>query len=253
MKTEQTLPLAKLTPDATISQIISADREAGKLLASIGLSPEAHEQETLRSICQQKQWSEVEVLEWVKKNSITDNADVLRGYEEEPDFGADLEKWINFMEKTFIHPNLEILDELKDNFPRVLQVHGNQYPWLKHVKWHFSNFDESLSLYYEFERKKFYPLAERLENSKKKHVNHGIIQKLKKSIKIIGQDQGRLNYIMNTIRQKTENFEVPAEACSTLRIQYENFERFFSNVVRQFNYESEKIIPLVKQRLHQSA
>lgn len=253
MKTEQTLSLAKLTPDATISQIISADREAGNLLASIGLSPEAHEQETLRSICQQKQWSEVEVLEWVKKNSVSDAPEVFsEDRREEEDLGADLGKWFGFMERSFIQPNLKILGELKGDFPRVLKVHGNQYPWLKHVKWHFSNFDESLGLYYAFERKKFYPLAERLQNGKKRQLNHGIIQKLRKSVEIIGRDQQRLNYFMDTIREKTGGFEVPDNACATLRIQYENFESLFARIVKQFNYEAEKIIPLVEREINQN-
>jgi hypothetical protein len=65
MKSSQSL--TNLTTGATIDQIIKSDPKAGVLLTSIGLSTEAHENETLRSICKQRQWSEVEIMGWVKK------------------------------------------------------------------------------------------------------------------------------------------------------------------------------------------
>lgn len=64
MKSEKTL--TRLTPEATINKIISADQHAAELLASIGMNPEQHESQTLRSVCQQRQWNEEELLKWIK-------------------------------------------------------------------------------------------------------------------------------------------------------------------------------------------
>lgn len=63
----------QLTPGAMLSHIISVHHEAAELLASIGLKPSTQKDQTLRSVCQQRQWSKVEVLDWVKK--YTNGAD----------------------------------------------------------------------------------------------------------------------------------------------------------------------------------
>lgn len=66
IKTDSTIQ--KLTPEATLDQIISANSNAPHLLQSIGLDPSGQADKTLRQVCLEKQWNEVEMLEWIKKN-----------------------------------------------------------------------------------------------------------------------------------------------------------------------------------------
>lgn len=244
METDQYL--AEITPEATISQIIAADKRAGELLASIGLSLSKHENETLRSVCQQRQWSEAEVLKWVKKHSASvNNKTTDKGNNQVPDKNSSLTEWVEFLEETFLYPNLALVEELEQNFPRIRKIHGNQYPWLKTMQWHFNKFKEVLRMYYEFERKKFFPLVRRLSNSNS-NINHGTVQNLQKSFTIIQQDQQRLQRLMKTTRKKGNQFEHPVGACSTLRIQNENFLNLFSELNKQFGTESEQLIPQIK-------
>ncbi len=247
MKTDQSLN--ELTPDATISQIITADKQAGELLASIGLSLSKHENDTLRSVCKQRQWSEKEVLEWVKKHSSSVKNGTASNTESKSDNGPALKEWTEHLEETFIRSNLSLLNEVNKSFPRVQKVHGNQYPWLKNMQYHFNNFEEALTLYYNFERSKVFPLANRIKNGRKGSVNHGAIQKLQKSFAIIEEDQNRLQRLMKTIRQKGKQFENPDSACSTLRIQNENFKALFSNLDKQFETENKQFIPRVKEEI----
>ncbi len=135
MNTDQSL--ATITPDATISQITAADKQAAELLASIGLSLAKHKNETLRSVCQQRQWSETEVLKWVKKHTDPVNEDTSNKSEQLPGDGTNLSEWIEHLKEAFIHPNLALLSELEKSFPRVHKIHGNQYTWLKDIEWHF--------------------------------------------------------------------------------------------------------------------
>lgn len=249
MKTNQSLK--NLTPDATLSQIKSADGKAAELLASIGLEPSNHKNETLRSVCQQRKWSEVEVLKWIKKHSPPANNDASKnGMEPISNEESSLKEWTEHLEETFINPNLSLLKERDENFPRIHKIHGNQYPWLKNMEWHFNQFEETLSMYYEFERKKFFPLINRLENVKKGDINHGTIQKLQKSFAVIEKDQDRLQRLMADIREKGNEFENPPNACSTLRIQNENFNILFSRLEEQLKTENDQLIPRVKEEMN---
>lgn len=242
--------LEKLTPDATIGQIVATNNEAGKLLASIGLAPKSHEDETLRSVCQQRKWSEAEVLEWVKKHSSNTNGATLEKDEEAiPGEASSLTMWTEYLKKTFILPNLTLLGELEDSFPRIHKIHGNQYPRLKYTEGHFSTFIEVLTFYYEFEKEKFFPLVDRLDNFQKRAVNHGTVQKLQKSFDVLEKDRNRLEDLMTTIRKKTKNFQNPGFACSTLRIQNENFKILFQKLEKQFQVEREQFIQRVKDEI----
>ncbi len=248
MDTNQSL--SELTPEATISQIIEANDQAGQLLASIGLSVSEHKTETLRSVCQQRKWSEAEVLQWVKKQILSTNGKSESQIPHtSPDTNDSLTKWTQYLEEELISPNLSILDELKNSVPRIHKIHGNQYPWLKNMQWHFKEFDEMLGMYYQFERKKLFPLVSRFSNEKNSSVNHGIVQKLEKSFGIIERDQDRLMQQMATIREKGNQFENPANACSTLRIQNKNFRILFSNLKDQFDIEYHRFIPRIKKEL----
>jgi len=248
MDTDQSL--SRLTPEATISEIINADSEAGELLASIGLSLSKLKKDTLRSVCQQRKWSEVEVLQWLKKHSSTTNGEAPgTNTDSVPDEDASLTKWTSYLEESLIQSNRSLLLELDENFPRIQKIHGNQYPWLKTMRWNFDKFSEALDMYYSFEREKFFPLIERLNNNSNKNLNHGTIQKLKKSFEIVEQDQRRLQQSMQTIRKKGNQFENPGNACSTLRIQNENFKILFTQLEEQFDVEQDHLLPRTKETL----
>lgn len=117
------------------------------------------------------------------------------------------------------------------------------------MEWHFNRFEETLGMYYSFERKKFLPLIDRLATNKKISINHGDVQKLEKSFNILIQDQERLQQQMTTIWEKGNNFNNPPNACSTLRIQNKNLTVLFSKLRKQFKIESEHLIPQAKEEL----
>ncbi|MDZ7683496.1 MAG: hypothetical protein U5J63_17740 [Fodinibius sp.] len=250
---ESSQSLSKLTPDATIEQIVAANNKAGELLASIGLPVSDHENETLRSVCQQQQWSETEVLNWVKKHSRNTNDETANNSTQlsSPD-SADLAEWTSYLHEHFISVNQPLLEELEASFPRVHKVHGNQYPWLKNMCWHFNKFSEALGMYYAFEIDKFFPLVEQIDTSETKSLNHGVVQKVEKSFSIIERDQDRLKRQINIMRDKGKDFENPHNACSTLRIQNENLLTLCSQLETQFELESDQLIPGIKKQLKET-
>lgn len=247
MKTNQSL--AKLTPDATLSQIISADQKAGELLSSIGLEPSDHKEETLRSVCRQRQWSEVEVLQWVKQNRISGNGDPeAKEAPEPPDFGKNLSRWCTYIEDTFHKNILKLLGEIGSDFPRIHQVHGNQYIWLKSMQWYLDSFDDRLQFYIYFESRKFFPLVRALDSSKQ-GILDGTLQKLNRGLEIICEDQKELLKLMHTLETKGRRFENPPLACSTLRILNYNLKTLCSKLKKQFEIEREKVLPMIKQKI----
>lgn len=240
----------ELTPEATIQQIIDTHREAEGLLSSIGLQPSQHSEETLRLVCQQRTWSEVEVLEWIKKHSSTTDGEALNNSEGVvPDKDAPLTKWTTYLEESFIRPIRSLLEEIDGNFPRIRKIHGNQYLWLKTMKWSYDKFREALSMYYTFEQEKFFPLIKQLKNNSNNNLNHGTIQKLERSFDVIERDQRRLRNLMKNVQEKGNKFENPGNSCSTFRIQNENFKILFSQLENQFEVEEDQLLARIKEEI----
>ncbi len=241
--------LTNLTTGATINQIIKSDPKAGDLLTSIGLPAKDHENETLRSICKQRQWSEVEIMGWVKRHCLPKNSSDSQANDSRvTNHNRNFTSLTKYLHSSFIIPNLTLLKEINNDWPRVHALHGNQYPWLKNVNWHFDIFSQALKMYSEFEEKKFYPLVRELDNQEGE-VLDGTIQKLKRSLQIITEDQRRLIDLMNTIRQKGNELKNPGEACSTLRILNQNFKMLFEHLEKQFEIEERDLNTLVKDKL----
>lgn len=247
MKTNQSL--AKLTPDTTLSHLLSIEPEAARMLASIGLEASEHKGETLRAVCKQRQWSEVEVLQWIKKNRVINN-DNSEGKDasEQPDFGKNLPRWCSYVKDICHKKILQLLGEISNDFPRVHQVHGNQYLWLKNMQWYIETFEDKLQFYIYFESKKLFPLVHKLDGSTKDLLD-GTIQKLNKGLEIIREDQNEMLKLMKTLEEKGRGFENPPLACSTLRILNYNLKTLCSMLKKEFKIEQEFVVPLIKQKL----
>lgn len=240
--------LKGITPDATIAQIINAEKNAEKLLASIGLSPKNHQSETLRSVCQQKKWSEVEVLKWLKKNQNNGEQKLKNEEEQQPAFADNISMWCNYIEKHFLTKNKELLDEITGDFPRVHKVHGNQYEWLKNMRWYLENLEEKLNYYFYFQRQKLFPLLGELENSRRE-ILHGTLTMIKNGIAIIEEDHNEILDLIDAIESKRQGVNNQENDCSTLRILNYNLKTLFAALRKQIEIERENLIPLVKQKI----
>lgn len=246
MQSDQSLN--QLTTSATIGQILSAFEPAAGLLKSIGLDPSHYQGQTLRSVCQQRQWSEEEVLQWLKNQALPQNGSLEEDHPKGPTIEDELTEWCDYLEKTYYRPAFDLLESIDEKFPRVKKIHGNQYLWLKTMQWHFEQFDEALRLYLNFVNQKFFPLVRKIDEVKKQ-VLDGTVRNLKHSQDIIEQDQHRLRERMNMIREKGHGFHNPEGACSTFRILNYQFRQLDSQLEEQFEVERKQFLPLVWQRL----
>ena len=247
MESEQSLD--QLTTSATISQILSAFEPAAGLLKSIGLDPVNYPEQSLRSVCQQRQWSEDEVLQWLKKQAPSQNGKPEeQDQQKEPDCGNNLTEWCNYLAERYHHPLLELLPAIEKRFPRVKKVHENQYPWLKSVQWRFKKLDDDLRLYLKFQQGKLFPLARKVDQRKKQMLD-GTARKLERSLRIIEKDQHRLRQAMDTIREKGKDFRNPEDACSTFRILNQQLIQLEDHLREQFKAEEDYIMPLVRQKI----
>lgn len=238
--------LNNLTPEATINQIISSDQNVVKLLNSIGMKPEQYQDQTLRSVCQQRQWNEEELLHWIKKNQT--EQEFVRNVPKNPNLHEDLSEWCRWLSGSVQPCILELLADISRDLPRVQLVHGNQYTCLKNIEWHFNNMNDQLNLYLSLERETLFPLANEL-NDRKESILYGKVRDLKRSLEILEADRPKIQKELDKIRVFSDDFKHPASACSTLRIMNKNLADLSTQLMRYFSIEQEQLFPLIKEQL----
>lgn len=239
--------LRNLTPETTIDQIISADKNTGNLLTSIGMKPELYPNQTLRSVCQQHKWNEEELLTWIMKNQ--DNQECIKNESQNPNFGEDVAKWCSWLSKSIQPCIRELLSDIENDLPRVQLVHGNQYTWLKDIEWHFHKLNERLNRYFFLEEETLYPLAIEL-NNRRESILYGKVKDLIRSLEILESDHPKILNEINKIEEFSDGFRHPAGACSTLRIMNKNLADLSAQLKRYFSIEHEQLFPLIKGQLH---
>jgi len=241
--------LQKLNPDATIREIISVNKHAGQLLASIGLSAEDHQNETLRSVCQQRQWSEVEVLKWLRKNEqLLQGAGEDNAKGNQKDFSDNLDEWCSYMENHYLDKTSILLNEIDKKFLRVYQVHATQYPWLSDISWYMDSLQEKLDYYLKFLQERFYPLLRELESSEQELLD-GSRSSIVNGLSIVREDQEKILGVIVDIRQKGNRLESPEGSCSTLRIFNRDLKELFKTVEKQIEIYRNNILPIVEQKM----
>lgn len=246
MKDDKTMQ--SLTPEATFSQIVSADRKAATLLASIGLDPSEHGDRTLRSVCRQRQWDEEELLRWIREyRPGHDGESGVSKNSRRKLLEDDISHWCEYLERHFHDPGRKLLADIGEYYRRARTVSGNDR--LEKMEEPLGRFREALRLYYRFKEQKLNPLATLLQEQSNRKMLDGNISKLKRSLQIIAHDQKRMNDLMDKLKRKGRNFESPPDSCSALHILNRRFKKLYTKLSTQFRLEKEELIPRIQTQL----
>lgn len=244
MKTKELSPA--LTPEATLQQITTVSQPAMELLTSIGLNVSGHYDKTLRQVCTERKWSEVEVLDWIKKHDQSEKK------APEPALKNTSDKSISELCDLLVHENhsffTNAVSVIEDNYSRISKVHGSQYLWLKEAEWHVHLLVDKLSLYLKFEYRKFFPLAKQLQ-VKQEQILDGDVQSLKRSVKLIKEDHDRLMDIMHSIRTIKGSLQFDESACSSFRILCKQLNDLFECLDNHIRIEKHELLPKIRLQL----
>lgn len=250
MKTNSPAPPQKLTPESTLQQITSFHSNAPLLLQSIGFDLHGNETKTLRQVCSEKQWNEVELLEWIKKNPPSvqkkNNGITYKKKTRQP--GTTYSEICSYLTEETLSKIKDLTKQIRSEYPRVAKVHGIQYPWLNSIKWHVNQLLNNLQYFINFESKTFYPLAVELQKQGERMLD-GSAQNLKKSLKVIKHDHQGIEESIERIKEISRDFHYDESACSTLRILCSRLETLCRTIDEHLQIEQTKLLPKIEKKL----
>ena len=123
---------------------------------------------------------------------------------------------------------------------KVAQVHGERHPENVTIFHAFVGLAHELLDHLEAEEQSVFPLIKRIHALKKDGlpIDSELLDKLKAELDSMESDHEQAGEAMAGIRESSNNFTPPPEACTTYRILYQNLAGFEENLHKHVHLEN---------------
>jgi iron-sulfur cluster repair di-iron protein len=227
----------------TIADFLQEEKRGSRLLQVLGIPAQGNEHKTLMEVCTTQKRNEDEVIKEIERLKKGAEFDYPEGI-----FSWSPELVIRYLEEEHHDYTSSLIRDAEDYGERAWDVHGTQYPELNQVKWYVQKLKEKLEMHLKFEEQKFFPKLLRFFEMNGE-TKDGTVQSLKKQADIIENDQEEIEYFVGRIRELTNNFTPPKEACTTFRLLYFTLQELDEDLEKHHFLEEQYVLSKLKMKL----
>lgn len=227
----------------TIADFLQDEKRGSELLQVLGIPARGNEHKTLMEVCTAGQRNESEVLKEIERLKKGADFDYPEGI-----FSWSPELVIRYLEEEHHDYTSSLIRDAEDYGERAWDVHGTQYPELNQVKWYVQKLKKKLEMHLNFEEQKFFPKVLKFFEVNGE-TKDGTVQSLKKQAEIIEKDQEEIEYLVGRMRELTDNFTPPQEACTTFRLLYFTLQKLDEDLEKHHFLEEQYVLLKLKTKL----
>lgn len=132
------------------------------------------------------------------------------------------------------------IEEISVYAQKVATVHGERHPENVEIYQTFVNLSHEMLSHMEDEEKIVFPMIKSISTKRKmgKSVGSNEVNELKKQLQLMEEDHDGAGNLMALIRQQSNNFTPPVDACATYRILYQNLRGFEEDLHKHVHLEN---------------
>ena len=147
---------------------------------------------------------------------------------------------INYIENTHHRFVRSKINEIGAYAQKVAQVHGERHPWNITIFHDFVNLSRELLDHLEAEEKTVFPLIKQLAELREngQTVDKELVLSLRTELEKMFADHDGAGEIIAKIRETSNDFTPPADACTTYRILYQNLAGFEEDLHKHVHLEN---------------
>jgi regulator of cell morphogenesis and NO signaling len=224
----------------TIAQIVTDHYQTARVFENYGLDFCCRGKRPLAAACQEKDIAVEHVLDDLYKLLKTDDT--------RSDFNTmSLTELAEYIVR--VHHNY-VKQQMPQIFNYVLRVaskHGDRYPFMSQVHALFNELTAELTEHMEKEEKILFPRIKLLELNAAEHPDGHYLQA---PIQLMEQEHDHAGTIMLKIRELTNNYAAPEQACTTFRLALESLKAFEQDLHQHVHLENNILFP---KAIHLSA
>ena len=217
----------------TVSDIVCSNYHAAGVFREYGIDFCCGGDFTLREACERKGISTEEVsgklLDALEKREASD--------EQFQDWSPGL--LIDYIESRHHRFVRQKVYEIADYAKKVAHDHGQRHPWNITIYQDFLELSEDMLDHLEEEEKKVFPLIRKIEEMSNKGaaIDADTVKKLHDGLELLHEDHEGAGNLMASIRQASNGFTPPDDACTKYRILYKNLAGFEEDLHKHVHLE----------------
>lgn len=225
--------------EETIGEIVTQDYRKAQVFKSFGIDFCCGGKKTIAEVCEKNGMDAAEVraaLELVKTDSKTSENDYLKW-----DIGF-LTDYIIHTHHQYVKENTPFIIELAD---KVAKVHGSQHPEALKVAQLFNQVGADLMSHMNKEEKILFPFIKELAEVQRHggSVPASAFGKVSNPIRMMEFEHELAGEALHTIREITNNFTLPPEACNSYNILYKKLDEYENDLHRHVHLENNLLFP----------
>ncbi|HWQ82621.1 MAG TPA: iron-sulfur cluster repair di-iron protein [Ignavibacteria bacterium] len=227
------------TKNNTLSEIVRQDFRASRVFEKHGLDFCCNGKRALEAACAEKGLDTETILTELKEEMKSDNAP------DEKFEGMELDELVNHIvtrHHGYIKGILPLLNKFSD---KVLNAHGKNHPELARVSELYHQVEAELTSHMFKEENMLFPFIVRMSEIKK---NGGKLTSIpfgsvRNPISQMEAEHDNAGGAFHEMREITDNFRVPGDACNTFKSYYEELNNFEMDLHKHIHLENNILHP----------
>jgi regulator of cell morphogenesis and NO signaling len=217
----------------TISQIVTDHHQTAPVFEKYGIDFCCKGKRPLIDACAEKQLNKEQVVLELE-NAITTGKAIT-------DFNkmslAALADYIVQVHHSYVKFNMP---QIYQYVGKVASKHGDRYPFMKEVFTLFSEIQDELSQHMMKEERILFPRIKQLETE---GATGSTLEFFQGPIDVMEAEHDRAGTIMQKIRELTNNYTPPADACTTFRLSLSSLQAFEADLHQHVHLENYILFP----------
>ena len=131
-------------------------------------------------------------------------------------------------------------DEISAYAQKVAAVHGERHPENIQILYKFNDLTQEMMVHLQAEEETVFPLITSVSQKRKRgeEITLQEINKLKNQLELMVADHDGAGQLMNEIRDLSNQYNAPQDACATYQILYKNLEGFEQDLHKHVHLEN---------------
>lgn len=223
----------------TIGEIVTKDYRKAQVFKRYGIDFCCGGKKTIAEVCEKKGIETAELekeLEGISEEPYSSENDYLKW---------DLKFLVDYIINThhqYVKDNTAFIKELAD---KVARVHGDQHPEAIRVADIFGQVANDLLLHLRKEEKILFPFIKELVNAEANGaaMEESAFGDVTNPIQMMEAEHEQAGEALQTIREITQNFTLPADACNSYMILYKKLDEYENDLHRHVHLENNVLFP----------
>lgn len=223
----------------TIGDLVAKDFRKAEVFKKYGIDFCCGGKKTVEEACIEKNISPDDLEKDLRKLDMLENSKENDFLQWELSFLAD---YIVSKHHNYVKQSLPVLSAY---IQRVIEVHGGKHPELAKIGTHFSSLSQELLEHTKKEEQILFPYIKQMEIALKFSIplSEAKFGSVQNPIELMEEEHENAGNELESIRQLTDNYNPPQDACTTYRVMYEKFKEFEEDLHQHIHLENNILFP----------